>query len=238
MNGCGSLEDIMSNKKETLFIDCISLPEPLEESQINSYFEQYYVGDLVAREKIIIHNLRFVLYVSNKFKNTMYEQEELFSIGIIGLIKSVDTFNVSKGIKFVTYATRCIDNEILMYMRKEKKYLYDDSIDRILVTDKNGKELKMEDILQDEKSNFVPEIIHQDEMLEIREIVSNLSEFDQEIIKLYFGFYNNVQYKQPEIAAKLHLSQSYVSRRIKKVLEKVKFELRKNGKVIQKKKSK
>ena len=135
---------------EELFIESNKLPKPLSKKELYSYLEQYKQGDLKAREQVIIHNIRLVLnQVSKKFANTPYDKKELVSIGVVGLVKSVDTFDTDKNFEFATYATRCIDNEILMFLRKGKKSAFDQSINTPIGTDKEGNEKKIEDILED-----------------------------------------------------------------------------------------
>lgn len=211
-----------------LFIDN-DLPKPLSKQEIYGYFEKYNSGDRMAREIIIKHNIRFVIsQVIRKFGNTPYDKNELVSVGIIGLIKSVDTFDISKNFQFSTYAVRCIDNEILVYMRKGKKYIYDDSFDRILATD-DGKELKIENILQDEKSNFVEDYEKKELLLMLRQLVEELPERDKEIIMLRFGFIGDRPLKEREIADRFNISRSWVSMIIGKNLNKLRTHLENLG---------
>ena len=142
-------------KYNDLFIDS-KLPKPLKTEEIYEYFEKMKSGDMTAREKIINHNIRLVINeVIKKFSNSPYDLNELVSVGLIGLVKSVDTFDTAKGLQFATYSTRCIDNEILMFLRKGKKSAFDQSINTPIGTDKEGNEKKIEDILEDDTSDFV-----------------------------------------------------------------------------------
>ena len=134
-----------------LFIDANKLPQPLPKSQVNELLDKVKHGDEDAIKMIIEHNIRLVLYqVNNKFKSVEYDKKDLVSIGNIGLIKAVTTFDKSKNVEFATYATRCIDNEILMFLRKLKKDQKVDSLDKTITHDKEGKELKIEDTISDE----------------------------------------------------------------------------------------
>ena len=212
-----------------LFIED-KLPDPLSQSELYSYFEKMKSGDTKAREIIIKHNIKLVFnQVMKRFYNIPYEKKELVSIGLIGLIKSVDTFDTSKKLQFATYSTRCIDNEILMFLRKGKKYINDDSLDRPLNTDKDGNELSIEDTLSDENSDFVSDYEQKETFIIIRQLVEELPERDKEIITLHFGFINDKPLTQKEIADKLDISQSYVSRLITKILKRIKQQLRERG---------
>lgn len=215
---------------EELFIELNRLPKPLSKKELYSYFEQYKQGDLKAREQIIIHNIRLVLnQVIKKFANTPYEKKELVSIGIVGLIKSVDTFDTDKNFEFATYAVRCIYNEILMFLRKGKKFAFDQSINTPIGTDGEGNAKTIEDILEDDTLDFVSEYEDQITYNEVRKVVYNLPDRDREIILLYFGFIDDHSYKQKEIADKLKLSQAYVSRLITKIIKKIGIQLQENG---------
>ena len=184
-------------------------------------------GDMVARDKIINHNIRLVINeVIKKFPNSPYDVKELVSIGLIGLIKSVDTFDITKGLQFATYSTRCINNEILMFMRKGKKYINDTSLEQPLGTDKEEKELKVEDTLSASDSDFVLEYENNESYKVIRNVVNSLPERDKNVIIKHFGFKNNNPMTQREIADELGLSQSYVSRIIKKVLKDISMQLK------------
>lgn len=215
---------------EELFIESNKIPKPLPKKDLYSYLEQYKQGNLKAREQVIIHNIRLVLnQVSKKFANTPYDKNELVSVGIVGLVKSVDTFDTNKNFEFATYATKCINNEILMFLRKGKKSAFDQSINTPIGTDKEGKEKKIEDILEDDTSNFVSEYEKQITYNEIRKVVYNLPNRDREIILLHFGFIDDRTYTQKEIADKLKISQSYVSRLIIKIVKKIGIQLQENG---------
>lgn len=202
------------------------LPKPLSKKELFEYFEKMKLGDTTAREEIINHNIRLVRnQVLKKFSNTPYDLKELFSVGMIGLIKSVDTFDISKNSQFSTYSTRCIDNEILMFMRKGEKYIHDASLDYTIGNDKKGNELHLEDVLADENSDFVSQYEDNETYKQIRKIVYKLPEREKNIIIKHFGFVDNDPMSQKAIARELGISQSYVSRIVKKVLQKINNEL-------------
>ncbi len=212
-----------------LFVES-KLPQPFSQKELYSYFEKMKAGDPTAREEIITHNIRLVINeVVKKFSETHYEEKELVSIGLIGLIKSVDTFDISKEVQFSPYSKKCIDNEILMFIRKGKKNINDYSLDTPLGNDNKGHELKIEDTLYDENSNFVANYETQEQYRAIRQIVSELKEPDREIIKKYFGFLNDKPMTQQEIADSLEISRSYVCKIIKRNLTKISLQLQKQG---------
>jgi len=208
----------------------VDLPLPLSMEELYCYFEKMKLGDQNARDVIICHNIRLVIdEVAKKFSNTSYDLKELVSVGLIGLIKSVDTFDISKGFYFSTYAVRCIDNEILIFMRKSSKYFCDVSLDYSLTTDEDGNELKVEDILCDIDSDFVLEYENSESYQIIRKIVDELSDEDKNIIVKYFGFMNYPSMSQCEIANELGVSQGQVSRIIKRNLKKISVQLELQG---------
>ena len=176
-------------------------------------------GDKKARNKIIEHNLRLVAHIIKKYYSNSSEQDDLISIGTIGLIKAVSTFNYDKGTKFATYAARCIENEILMYFRNKKKYSQDVSLSEPIDCDKDGNALSIADIIADEKS--VTENIEEKLRAEnlYKTIDSELLPREKEIIYLRYGLFGKRAYTQREVAQKLGISRSYVSRIEKKALE-------------------
>ena len=199
------------------------LPEPLSKEE-----EDYYVllkekGDIDAKDKLIEHNLRLVVFLAKKYENTGVDLEDLVSIGSIGLIKAINTFSSDKNIKLATYASRCIDNEILMYLRKNKKVKSEVSIDQALSLDSDGNELHLEDIIGTDKDEITKSIEKEDDKeLMINEILS-LKPRDREIMILRYGLLGSDEYTQKEVAEKLGISQSYISRIEKKVIRKLKL---------------
>ncbi len=199
------------------------LPEPLSKEEENYYVELKEKGDNLAKDKLIEHNLRLVVFLSKKYENTGVDLEDLVSIGSIGLIKAINTFSRDKNIKLATYASRCIDNEILMYLRKNKKIKSEVSIDQALSLDSDGNELHLEDIIGTPKDEIVKSIEDKkDKELILNEILS-LKERDKEIMILRYGLLGHDEYTQKEVAEKLGISQSYISRIEKKVIKKLKL---------------
>lgn len=198
------------------------LPEPLTKEDEIKYVQLSMKGDKIAREILIEHNLRLVVFLSKKYDNTMIDLEDLVSIGTIGLIKGVNTYKLDKNIKLATYASRCIDNEILMYLRKNKKRRTEISFEDSLSYDQEGNELHLEDILGTEKDNVTKKI--EDKELEklLYKELDKLKERDKLIMILRYGLYNSLEYTQKEVAEKLGISQSYISRIEKKVIKRLK----------------
>lgn len=197
------------------------LPEPLSKEEEEKYVQLFQNGDMKAKDKLIEHNLRLVVYLSKKYENTKVDLEDLVSIGTIGLIKGINTYRNDKNIKLATYASRCIDNEILMYLRKNKKRKADVSLDESLSFDSEGNELHLEDILGTE-SDIVTKDLEENDMRKImlREI-GKLNERDKQIMVLRYGLNNNEELTQKEVAELLGISQSYISRIEKKVISKI-----------------
>ncbi len=198
------------------------LPPPLSKEE-----EEYYVtmasdGDLFARDKLIEHNLRLVVFLAKKYENTGVDLEDLVSIGTIGLMKGVKTFSGDKNIKLATYASRCIDNEILMFLRKNKKVRGEVSFEESLSFDADGNELHLEDVLGTD-SDIVTRPLEDNlnKKLMMNEI-KKLSDRDREIIIMRYGLYNHPEKTQKEVADILGISQSYISRIEKKVIKRLK----------------
>lgn len=196
------------------------LPEPLSKEE-ERYVNMFLNGDMTARDKLIEHNLRLVVFLAKKYENTKIDLEDLVSIGTIGLIKGVNTFQNDKNIKLATYASRCIDNEILMYLRKTKKKRTEVSFEDSLSFDSEGNELHLEDVLGTD-DNIVTKPIEDelDKKLMYKE-VSKLGKRDKEIIELRYGLNGKKEMTQKEVANMLGISQSYISRIEKKVIKKL-----------------
>ena len=198
------------------------LPEPLTKEEEEKYIHLKETGNLFAKDKLIEHNLRLVVFLAKKYENTGVDLEDLVSIGSIGLIKGINTFSSNKNIKLATYASRCIDNEILMYLRKNKKVKCEVSIDQALSYDCDGNELHLEDVIGTDKDEVPKNIEEKDNRnLMIQEILG-LKNRDREIMILRYGLLGNEEYTQKEVAKKLGISQSYISRIEKKVIKKLK----------------
>ena len=198
------------------------LPEPLSSEE-----EEYYIilkdkGDDFAKEKLIEHNLRLVVFLAKKYENTGVDLEDLVSIGSIGLIKGINTFSSSKNIKLATYISRCIDNEILMYLRKNKKIKCEVSIDQALSYDTDGNELHLEDVIGTDKDLICKNIEDKNDKKAMISEILNLKPRDREIMVLRYGLLGSDEYTQKEVAEKLGISQSYISRIEKKVIKRLK----------------
>ena len=194
------------------------LPPPLSKAEEEYYLELAADGDLFARDKLIEHNLRLVVFLAKKYENTKVDLEDLVSIGTIGLIKGIKTFSADKNIKLATYASRCIDNEILMYLRKNKKVRTEVSFDESLSFDPEGNELRLEDILGTEPDIVTKNLEHETEKSLMMEEINKLNDRDKEIIVLRYGLMNHKEMTQKEVADMLGISQSYISRIEKKVI--------------------
>lgn len=197
------------------------LPEPLSKEEEEKYVNLFLSGDMKARDKLIEHNLRLVVFLAKKYENTKIDLEDLVSIGTIGLIKGVNTYQNDKNIKLATYASRCIDNEILMYLRKTKRKRTEVSFEDSLSYDAEGNELHLEDVLGTDE-NIVTKPIEDelDKHLMYQE-VSKLPDRDKEIIELRYGLNGKKELTQKEVAKLLGISQSYISRIEKKVIKRI-----------------
>ena len=182
-------------------------------------------GDESAREPLIVHNLRLVVYIAKKFENSGVNIEDLISIGTIGLIKAVNTFRPGRNIKLATYASRCIENEILMHLRKITNIRTEISIDEPLNVDWDGNDLLLSDILGSEPDGINDDLEHEDEANILLQIVGTLSEREQQIMRMRFGLYGEKERTQKEVADMLGISQSYISRLEKRILERIKTEM-------------
>ena len=218
----------MQMKQDNIFINS-KIPTPLTKEQTYEYFKQYNFGNKEARKKLIEHNIRLVLYeVSRKFSKFNCDNEDLVSVGIIGLIKGVETFDISKSFEFATYATKCIDNEILMFLRKNKKHIENYSFEDIVIQFNGGGDVNLEGILANDE-DLVIEYEEKENRQLLKELIEQLPDLEKETIKLYYGFGNGVSHTQKEIAEKFNYSQTYISRVIKKGLLKLENLLKEFG---------
>lgn len=199
------------------------LPEPLSKEEEIKYVLSSMNGDEEARKVLIEHNLRLVVFLSKKYENTGVDLEDLVSIGTIGLIKGVNTYKLDKNIKLATYASRCIDNEILMFLRKNKKRRTEISFEDSLSYDSEGNELHLEDILGTEEDIVTKGLEEEDDKKLLYKEIENLNERDKEIMILRYGLYNKPEMTQKDVANLLGISQSYISRIEKKVIKKLKY---------------
>ena len=198
------------------------LPEPLSKDDEVKYVMMAMEDDEDARNKLIEHNLRLVVFLAKKYENTGVDLEDLVSIGTIGLIKGVNTYKLDKNIKLATYASRCIDNEILMFLRKNKRTKGEISFEDSLSYDAEGNELHLEDILGTENDIVTKGIEESDDKKILQEEISKLNERDKKIMTLRYGLFNHKEMTQKDVAKVLGISQSYISRIEKKVIKKLK----------------
>lgn len=206
-----------------------NLPAPLTREEEDELLFLIEKGDEEKREKLVVHNLRLVVYIARKFENTGIGIEDLISIGTVGLIKAVNTFRPEKKIKLATYASRCIENEILMYLRKTANRKNEVSIDEPLNVDWDGNELLLSDVLgsNGDEVNLNIEMEAEKELL--LRTVENLGERERQIMVMRFGLFGSKEYTQKEVADMLGISQSYISRLEKRIISSLKKELQKLG---------
>ena len=213
-----------TSKRNTIFFlnGVPALPPPLKKNEEEDCFARIRSGDESAREELIVHNLRLVVYIAKKFENSNVPLEDLISIGTIGLIKAVKTFRPDKNIKLATYASRCVENEILMYLRKISGLKGEISLDEPLNTDWDGNELLLGDVLKTFDDSVSIDIETEDEIRVLMECICMLPEREKEIICMRFGLGGNREYTQKEVADRFGISQSYISRIEKRIIEKLK----------------
>ena len=201
------------------------LPAPLSREDEETVLHRLAQGDKAAAQTLIEHNLRLVVYIARRFENTGVGLEDLISIGTIGLIKAVDTFNREKNIKLATYASRCIENEILMYLRKLSNQRTEVSFDEPLNTDGDGNELLLSDVLGTDEDEVSRPLEDDAERCLLMNAVSRLGERDRCIIQMRFGLNGRREYTQKEVADLMGISQSYISRLEKKILARLRRDM-------------
>ena len=204
-----------------------NLPPPLTKEQEETIFSELERGEEKNREQLVIHNLRLVVYIARRFENTGVGIEDLVSIGTIGLIKAVNTFCPGKKIKLATYASRCIENEILMYLRKTAGRKNEFSIDEPLNVDWDGNELLLSDVLGSDNDVVNRNIESKDEKNQLLRLVKELEERERQIMAMRFGLFGSKEYTQKQVADILGISQSYISRLEKRIIEKLKTQMEK-----------
>jgi RNA polymerase sporulation-specific sigma factor len=195
-----------------------TLPPPLSREEEAVAISELSQGSEEARKKLIEHNLRLVVYIARRFENTGINIEDLISIGTIGLIKAVNTFNADKNIKLATYASRCIENEILMFLRKTSNRKAEISISEPLNTDWDGNELLLSDVLGTDEDSIMQPIEDDVDKMLLHEALANLNDREKTIISLRFGLENGKEMTQKEVADLLGISQSYISRLEKRII--------------------
>ncbi|MDP4153039.1 MAG: RNA polymerase sporulation sigma factor SigE [Bacillota bacterium] len=204
-----------------------TLPPPLRAEEESEYVNRLMQGDENAKKTLIEHNLRLVVYIARKFEGTGIGVEDLISIGSIGLIKAVSTFRADKNIKLATYASRCIENEILMFLRKNAYKKYEVSIDEPLNVDWDGNELLLSDILGTDEDTIVHSIEQEADSSMIKKAISKLSARERKIMEFRFGLVTGEEQTQKDVADMLGISQSYISRLEKKIIARLRREISK-----------
>lgn len=199
---------------------------PLSPEEESYYLQKAKAGDLSARNILVEYNLRLVAHIVKKYQTGNRSTEDLISIGTIGLIKAINTYDTDKGSKLVTYASRCIENELLMRLRQERKEAWEISLYEPIGTDREGNEINLMDVIRMDEENVLSNVITSESLRNINEIFTEvLDAREQEVITLRYGLYDNRELTQKEISNRLHISRSYVSRIEKKALLKLRSAL-------------
>ena len=213
---------IIGDNKECYYINSTNiLPPPLSDEEEEKSLLDFKNGDIDARNKLITHNLRLVVYIAKKFESTKINIEDLVSIGSMGLIKAVQTFKMEKNIKLATYASRCIENEILMHLRKTQKSRQDVSLDEVLNIDSEGNEMVLADILCSNDDQALDEMTKAEDERKLMLAVESLSKKEKEIISMRYGLFGKEEMTQKEVADYMGISQSYFSRLEKRIIDKI-----------------
>ena len=205
--------------------------KPLSIKEENECIEKLLKGDKVARNKLIEHNLRLVAHIVKKYETKGVSADDLISIGTIGLIKGIDSYSANKGVKLTTYAAKCAENEILMYFRSNKKYNNNISLNDVIAHDKDGGDITLIDVLEEHSESLDKITEYKDDIRNLTKYLNVLSTRELEIIKMRYGLLNTPLKTQKEIARKLHISRSYVSRIEKRALIKMLREFIRNNNI-------
>lgn len=220
------LKMLMTKKYSMYFVSGgEALPSPLNEEDEKIAIEGLKNGDKKCKNKLVEHNLRLVVYIAKKFENTKIELDELISVGTLGLIKAVNSFKPEKEIKLATFASRCIENEILMYLRKHNRQKNEVSLDEPINVDSEGNVLMLQDVIGSDRDLLYENLEHEIDIEMLHKAFLKLNTKEQEIMKLRFGIYNTESKTQKEIADMFGISQSYISRLEKKIMHKLKKEM-------------
>lgn len=199
-----------------------NLLPPLSKEEEEYHVREYGKGNIESRNILIEHNLRLVVYVAKRYDTNINNLEDLISIGTLGLIKAINTFKLDKNIKLATYASRCIDNEILMFLRKKSKTKVEISLDEPLKVDYDGNELLLEDILCESENNIYDSLDKEERLKSLNEALNELKPREREILSLRFGLDGKEELTQKETSDLLNISQSYISRLEKRIIKKLK----------------
>ena len=223
------IEKFIGNEEVSKYVYFINssefLPPPLSKEEEEYYFKEYKNGSIDAKNKLIEHNLRLVVYVAKKYEVNSSYLEDLVSIGCLGLIKAISTFDMDKNFKLATYASRCIENEILMHLRKTSKQRLEVSIDEPLNVDYDGNELLLADILSIQEDNVIDDLCDDEQRKIMYQAIEQLKPREKQIIKLRYGLDTGEEMTQKDVADKLNISQSYISRLEKKIIKKLQTKL-------------
>lgn len=207
-------------------------PNPLDKDEEKKLIELSQMGDKDARNKLIEHNLRLVAHIVKKFERIDNNTDDLISIGTIGLIKGIDSFKVDKNNKLTTYAARCIENEILMYFRSNKKNINNVSLNDSIGYDKDGNEINLIDVIKANNIDIIEELNSKDNIELLTKYLDILTPREKDIIIKRYGLFNSLEYTQKEISKQLHISRSYVSRIEKRAISKIYKELKKKDIIL------
>ena len=208
-----------------------TFPKPLTAREERECLERYQEGDQEARATLIERNMRLVAHVAKKYQNTDYDMEDLLSVGTIGLIKAVNTFHTDRGSRLATYAAKCVENEILMLLRANKKYSKEVSLFEPIGVDKDGETVSLVDVIEMENKEALETIILSQDIKELYDAFDHwLRDTEKKVIGMRYGLYGGKEHTQREIADMLGISRSYVSRIEKKSIEKLRMEFEKNNK--------
>ena len=208
-----------------------TFPKPLTAREEREWLERYQEGDQEARATLIERNMRLVAHVAKKYQNTDYDMEDLLSVGTIGLIKAVNTFHTDRGSRLATYAAKCVENEILMLLRANKKYSKEVSLFEPIGVDKDGETVSLVDVIEMENKEALETIILSQDIKELYDAFDHcLRDTEKKVIGMRYGLYGGKEHTQREIADMLGISRSYVSRIEKKSIEKLRMEFEKNNK--------
>lgn len=207
-------------------------PSTLNKRDEEKYLDQMAMGNKEARNKLIEHNLRLVAHIVKKYENSTYDPDDLISIGTIGLVKAIDSYKLNKKVKLTTYAARCIENEILMHLRSNKKHLNNVSLNDSVGFDKDGNEINLIDVIKIENKDINEELNTKDNIELLYKYINELTKREKEIIIRRYGLFNNKEMTQKEIAKKMKISRSYVSRIEKRAISKILKEFLKSKKTL------
>lgn len=207
-----------------------SFPEPLSSSKEEEYILKKVEGDKEARNKLIEHNLRLVAHITKKYESKYVSNDDLISIGTIGLIKGVDTYSLEKGVKLTTYCAKCIENEILMFFRSNNKYSRDVSMNEVIGYDKDGGEISIVDVIKATSPDILEKVELKENITLLNKYLNVLNEREKDVIIRRYGLFNKMSQTQREISKKLGISRSYVSRIEKKAIDKILDEFIRNNK--------